>query len=74
VGRLRDSRSQSRMWTAAIVMAHVLAKDSLNMAFVERNEKVQALAPDSSDQPFAIRIGDRRLLHLKVTLRRDVSG
>jgi hypothetical protein len=32
-------------------MAKVLAKDSLKMAFVEGNEKVQALAPDGSDQP-----------------------
>jgi hypothetical protein len=31
----------------AIVMANVLAKDSLKMAFVERDEKVEALAPDA---------------------------
>jgi hypothetical protein len=37
-------------------MASVFAKDSPKMAFVEWNEKVEALAPDGSDQSFAIRI------------------
>jgi len=44
------------MWASAIVMANVLAKDSPKMAFVDRDEKVEALAPDGSDQPFAIRV------------------
>ena len=56
LGRLRESRSQSRVRASAIVMASVFAKDSLKMAFVEWNEKVEALAADGPDQPFAIRI------------------
>ncbi len=35
-------------------MANVLPKNSLKMAFVDRDEKVEALAPDGSDQPFTI--------------------
>ena len=54
MGRLRESRSQSRVRASAIVMASVFAKDSLKMAFVEWDEKVEALAPDGPDQPFAI--------------------
>jgi hypothetical protein len=56
LGRLQESRSQSRMRTSAIVVANVLAKDSLKMAFVKWDERVDALTPDGSDQPFAIRI------------------
>jgi hypothetical protein len=37
-------------------MASVFAKDSLKMSVVERHEKVEALAPDGPDHPFAIRI------------------
>src|ERR1700689_5474083 len=56
LGRLRKPRSQRRMWASAVVVANVLAKYPLQMSCMEWNEKVEALAPDGSDQSFAIRI------------------
>src|SRR5258708_23269297 len=47
------------MRASAIVMANVLAKDSLNVAFVERDQEVEALPADRSDQALAIGVGLR---------------
>jgi len=44
------------------------------MTSVQDDEVVQAFPAYRSNQALDMSIGDRRLLHLKVTLRRDVSG
>jgi len=44
------------------------------MTFAEGDQEIQAFPPHRPDQAFTECVGDRRLLHLKVTLRRDVSG
>ncbi len=49
LGRLRKSRSQGRMQASAIVMANVLAGDSLKMAFIEWDEEVEALRMVSNE-------------------------
>ena len=38
---------------AAIVLDHPLKKDAAEVAFAQRNEVVQALAPDGSNERFA---------------------
>jgi hypothetical protein len=74
LNRFRETSPQGRVWSAAIVVGNEFTKDALQMPLVQRNQIVQALAPNTANHPLAISIGDRRLLHLKVTLRRDVSG
>ena len=49
----RDARAQGRVGTAAIVMDHPLKKDVAEVAFGQRNEEVEALAPNGSNEPFA---------------------
>jgi hypothetical protein len=44
------------------------------MTSIQDDEVVQAFPSYGSDQALGVWVGDRRLLHLKVTLRRDVSG
>ena len=48
------------MGASAIVMAHVLAKDALEMAFAQRNREVQTLPPDRPDQSFTESVRLRR--------------
>ena len=49
----RHARAQGRVGTAAIVMQHPLKKDAAEVAFGQRNEEVEALAPNGSNEPFA---------------------
>ncbi len=51
------------MWTATVVMGHELAHDPSQMLFVDRNQEVEALATNRSDQPFTERVGMHNQLH-----------
>ena len=51
--RFRNSRSQRRVRPSAIVVGHEFGADRLQMAFVERNQIVQALSTDGPNQSFA---------------------
>ena len=64
----RHARAQGRVGTAAIVMQHPLKKDAAEMAFAQRNEEVEALAPNGSNEPFAESVGLGRQLRLMRTL------
>jgi hypothetical protein len=68
------SQAQGGMRASSIVKSNEFSKGQPQVPLVEGDEIVQALPSNSPDQSFAEGIGDRRLLHLKVTLRRDVSG
>ena len=41
------------MGAAAIVMDHPFKKDVAEVAFAQRNEEVEALSPNGSNEPFA---------------------
>jgi hypothetical protein len=45
--------AQGRVGTAAIVTDHPLKKDAAEVAFAQRNEEAEALAPNGSNEPFA---------------------
>jgi hypothetical protein len=62
------------MNAAMIVMQYPAVESVLEMPLAQRDKEIQALAADRSHHTLASGVGDRRLLHLKVTLRRDVSG
>ena len=62
------------MRACSIVIGTEFFQSQVQVPFVNRNEIVQTLPANRADEPLAVGIGDRRLLHLKVTLRRDVSG
>ncbi len=53
---LRDSRSQTHVWAALVVMANPLSQYQSQMPLAEWNQEVQTLAPERSHQPFAVRI------------------
>lgn len=52
----RDSRSQTHVWAALVVMANPLSQYHSQMPLAEWNQEVQTLAPERSHQPFAVRI------------------
>jgi hypothetical protein len=52
LGWFRNARAQRRVGPSAIVMDHEFGKDTAQMALVERNQKIQALAPNGSHQAF----------------------
>jgi hypothetical protein len=56
------------------MMGDPVPQELFQMSLPKRDQEVQAFPPDRPDQPLTDGVGDRRLLHLKVTLRRDVSG
>jgi len=47
-GRIRDPRTQARVRTALIVMVYPLFESSPQMFLVQRNQKVEAFAPDAA--------------------------
>jgi hypothetical protein len=49
----RHARAQGSVGTASIVVDHPLKRDAAEVAFVQRNAKVEALAPNGSNEPFA---------------------
>ena len=63
----RKTRPQSRVWSAAIVVSNEFTEDALQMPLVQRNQIVQALAPNTANHPLAIsirhRASDRRHQH-----------
>ena len=72
--RVRNGRSQRRVGTTAIVIGDEFTNCRTKMPLVHRHHEIQALAPDGPDHTLAESVGACRLLHLKVTLRRDISG
>ena len=56
----REPRSQPGMWPTPVIVRYPLPENLPKMSLVQRNEEIQALPPDCSDQPFAIRICLRR--------------
>jgi hypothetical protein len=63
-----------RFIPALTVMQYPAVESVLEMPLAQQDEEIQALPADRSHHTLADGVGDRRLLHLKVTLRRDVSG
>ena len=67
--RFRKTRPQGRVWSAAIVVGNEFTEDALQMPLVQRNQIVQALAPNTANHPLAIsirhRAPNRRLQHFK---------
>ena len=57
---LRNSRSQCRMRASTIVVTNEFLMDEAQVPLADRNQVIQTLAPDRSDEPFTIRIGFRR--------------
>ena len=47
------------MWAALVVMSDPLLKNSAQVFLVDRNQEIQTLAPDGSDQALAesVRLG-----------------
>ena len=54
--RFRKSGPQGRVGSVAIVVGYEFTKDALQMSLVQRNQVVQALAPNGANQPLAISI------------------
>src|SRR5258708_6268346 len=62
--RLRHARAEGHVWTGAVVVRGPLANNRAEMSLAERDDSVETLAPQGSDQTFAIGVGtwspDRR--------------
>ena len=56
---VRQSRTQSRMWSFTVVVANPLRQDPPQMPLVERNHPVETLAPSGANHAFAMRVGLR---------------
>jgi hypothetical protein len=69
-----NARTETGVNSSVIVMGDPLRQELFQMSLPKRDQEVQAFPSDGPDQPLTGGVGDRRLLHLKVTLRRDVSG
>ena len=54
LNRFRNAWPERGMRTAAIVMNGELGEGSSQMAFIDRNQVIEALASNRSDQPFAV--------------------
>ena len=52
------------MWTAAVIMHGELFDRAAKVTFVERDQVVQAFAPDGSYEPLAVSVGLSRQLRL----------
>ena len=70
--RQRNARPKALVRAAVIVMRDPLKERAFQVVLGKRNQEVQALLPGRTHNPFAIRIGVCRLLHLKLTLQDDV--
>src|SRR4029450_13185978 len=53
---IRNARSQTGMWTAAIVMRHSSSQNRAQMSLIHRNEKIQTFAADCPHKAFAKRV------------------
>ena len=60
LGRFRNSWPQRGMRAAAVVMAHELRDDHLQMPLVDGDQEVEALSTNRSDQPLRKGVGLRR--------------
>src|SRR5215469_7670652 len=58
--RVPESLAQARVRAASIVMSDPLLEKSLHVFLVDRNQEIQTLAPDGSDQAFAESVRLRR--------------
>jgi hypothetical protein len=67
-------RPKTHVRPAMVEMGYPWFQNELQVALIQGNEEIQAFTAQRPAEAFAYGIGDRRLLHLKVTLRRDVSG
>ena len=64
----RKTRPQGRVWSAAIVVGNEFTEDALQMPLVQRNQIVQALAPNTANHPLAMSVGEGRQLHRMTTM------
>ena len=69
----RKTRRQGRVWSAAIVVGNEFTEDALQMPLVQRNQIVQALAPNTANHPLAMSI-PFRMLGRSVDLRNGLRG
>ena len=69
-----NARTETGVNSRMIVMGDPVRQELFQMSLPKWDQEVQAFPSDRPDQPLTDGVGDRRLLHLKVTLRRDVSG
>src|SRR5258708_34888811 len=58
--RLRHARAEGHVRTGAVVVCGPLTDNCTQLALAERNDSVEALAPQGSDQSLAIGVGTRR--------------
>jgi hypothetical protein len=66
--------AQGQMGAASVVVGEVLRKDAHQVALVERDHVVQALAPDVGDQPLDVGILPRRARRGEDFLDAEVGG
>ena len=68
-----NTRSQGGMWSALVVVGHPGHQSFPQMPFAQRNDPIEALPPQSPDQPFAKRVRlrtmHRRDDHLEAQVR-----
>jgi hypothetical protein len=53
---VRNTRPETGMWPALVVVGHPLLEDRPQMPFVQNNEPIHTLSTDRADQPLAKRI------------------
>jgi len=58
--RVRNSRSQARMWAPLIIVGNPLFQDSSHVPFVQRDEEIKTFPSNRAHEPFTKRIRLRR--------------
>ena len=73
--RIGNAWAQGRMWSRSIIVGHPRCQDFPQVRFTQRNDPIEALPPQGSDQPFAERISlramHRRGYHFKAKPRQQ---
>jgi hypothetical protein len=72
--RRRQARPEGRVRTAPVIMEPPAEQRPPQMRLPERDQEIQALAPERSQESFTITIRIRRQLRRIVMLRRDASA
>src|SRR5260370_9162476 len=52
VSFVRNAWPQAAVWASGIVMADPFAKNAAEVPFIQRNDEIQALASNGTDQPY----------------------
>ena len=67
--RIGNAWPQARVWTPAIVVRDPLLEDASEVTLIQRDQPVQALAPNRPNQSFAERVGVSGRLHRQRAVR-----